>query len=221
MMESRVYFIQAQSGGPIKIGISRDVCERLGSLQTSHPEKLVLLAHRPGGPDVEAHLHRQLTRYRLKGEWFEDCDAVRAEIEMALKHPQTLEDEFPPSRRRDKSGPDYRFMVETFKMALNLHFSGVPSRARLIGSLAGVSSRTAELWLQGKNFPHTANALQFARNHQGMKVWFMALGAAQGMAMDLGVSLEEGWNEIGRKPHEVIRFWHGRDQMLIALGQAP
>jgi hypothetical protein len=39
-----VYFIQAESGGPVKIGKSTRPENRLRQLQTSHPVKLLLLA---------------------------------------------------------------------------------------------------------------------------------------------------------------------------------
>lgn len=87
-MEPRVYFIQAINGGPIKIGFAKNIRRRLVGLQTSHPYELVVLAHRPGSKELEAHLHVKHGRHRLIGEWFEPHTDVLAEVEAAKKFPQ-------------------------------------------------------------------------------------------------------------------------------------
>lgn len=69
-MAERVYFIQAENGGPIKIGYSTDPEARVRALQPGHPERLVLRRSFPGGSLEEAALHRIFARYRLQGEWF-------------------------------------------------------------------------------------------------------------------------------------------------------
>lgn len=65
------YFIQAEDGGPIKIGLSTygKVDDRLKSLQTGNPLRLVVrrLVH----GDHEATLHKHFAAHRLGGEWFE------------------------------------------------------------------------------------------------------------------------------------------------------
>lgn len=76
-----VYFIQAETGGPIKIGTAIDAEKRMASLQLSCPVKLRLLSKRPGGERLERFLHRQFAAYRLHGEWFEpDAPGLRREI---------------------------------------------------------------------------------------------------------------------------------------------
>lgn len=70
-----VYFIQAEDGGPIKIGYSEKrsgVAARLGSLQTGNPRKLVVrhVQDAPRGHVDERDLHERFARYRLNGEWF-------------------------------------------------------------------------------------------------------------------------------------------------------
>jgi hypothetical protein len=66
-----VYFIQAGTDGPIKIGISDNPAKRLAQLQTAHPVGLALLGV---VPDVdlalERELHRRFAAYRMNGEWF-------------------------------------------------------------------------------------------------------------------------------------------------------
>lgn len=62
------YFIQAESGGPIKIGKAVDVAKRLASLQTGSVEKLVVLGWFDG--DREREFHAQFAAFRVSGEWF-------------------------------------------------------------------------------------------------------------------------------------------------------
>ena len=77
-MNGWVYFIQSSRGGPIKIGwTSASVEDRLRSLQTSAPDKLVVLATAAGSRLDEKELHRELSSYRMRGEWFADCSEVR------------------------------------------------------------------------------------------------------------------------------------------------
>lgn len=72
----QVYFIQARSGGPIKIGKAVDPKQRLGQLQTSHPEPLVIIGVMEGGLEMEKQLHIRFSAYRVHGEWFMPCDEL-------------------------------------------------------------------------------------------------------------------------------------------------
>ena len=65
-----VYFIQQGDGGPIKVGVACDPTRRLAELQTGCPDKLRLLATRPGGIQEEHRLHAQFAQSRIRGEWF-------------------------------------------------------------------------------------------------------------------------------------------------------
>lgn len=65
---SFTYFIQAQCGGPIKIGFAKDPQYRLAQLQTGNPEPLVIIALIPG--NVESYLHQLFEHFRISGEWF-------------------------------------------------------------------------------------------------------------------------------------------------------
>lgn len=79
-----VYFIQAVSGGPIKIGTSSDVEQRLSTLQCASPVKLRIIGLISGGIHHEAALHRRLAVHRLHGEWFADAPEVLAAVAEAL-----------------------------------------------------------------------------------------------------------------------------------------
>jgi hypothetical protein len=83
-----VYFIRSERGGPVKIGIARDIDSRLMSLQTAHPYPLKVIAVIPsGGKSKERELHQRFAADRLNGEWFE----WNAEIEEFVNGIQSLE----------------------------------------------------------------------------------------------------------------------------------
>lgn len=74
---SVVYFIQA-AGGPIKIGVTTDINQRLRELQVANPLPLVTLGTIPGTQALERELHLKLTQHRIRGEWFKPDDEVLA-----------------------------------------------------------------------------------------------------------------------------------------------
>ena len=78
-----VYFIQGADGGPVKIGKSYAPESRLRGLQTGSPDALRLVAVIPGYDEVEAKIHRRFAPARIRGEWFEPTNELRAFIEGA------------------------------------------------------------------------------------------------------------------------------------------
>lgn len=81
-----IYFVQSMSGGPIKIGYSQDtrtINNRLASLQTNSPTELMLVGIIEGNKQTEASLHSQFDCVRVRGEWFDPCDAIVTFIERA------------------------------------------------------------------------------------------------------------------------------------------
>jgi hypothetical protein len=83
--EGVVYFIQSEYGGPIKIGHSFDVKKRLGSLQTGHPDKLILLGSFYGSQYDEHELHEKFAPYRIRGEWFQPTEPILEKIKTITK----------------------------------------------------------------------------------------------------------------------------------------
>ena len=66
-----VYFIQEGGRmGPIKIGFSTNVENRLMTLQTANPNPLKLLYSLRGTEAQEATLHERFKHLRMSGEWF-------------------------------------------------------------------------------------------------------------------------------------------------------
>ena len=102
-----VYFIQARTGGPVKIGFAVDLSRRLSELQVGSPVLLRLLGSFAGTRADEAALHEKLATFRSHGEWFvpgPDLRAVLAERlcqipEMFIENP-TIEIPRQPQRRK-------------------------------------------------------------------------------------------------------------------------
>lgn len=65
-----VYFVQADNGGPIKIGFSESPKDRLAALQVNTPSKLRLLAVIEGTNENESALHKRFQKHKIQGEWF-------------------------------------------------------------------------------------------------------------------------------------------------------
>ncbi len=67
----KIYFIQQNDNGPIKIGYTNnDIASRLYELQSANPVKLKILGSFPGGPKDEKEIHKKFKKYKLLGEWF-------------------------------------------------------------------------------------------------------------------------------------------------------
>lgn len=71
MTQTFIYAIYNEFENIIKIGFSNDPVRRLDQLQTSLVHRLDLLLTFVGTSELETKIHRQLKKYRLKGEWFE------------------------------------------------------------------------------------------------------------------------------------------------------
>lgn len=81
-----VYYVQAEVGGPIKIGSAANVERRLIGLQNGSPLLLKLIGVEPGGRLRERELHIKLHYWRLHGEWFSSKSAeVQRELKVARK----------------------------------------------------------------------------------------------------------------------------------------
>lgn len=81
-----VYFVQMGRAGPIKIGYSTNPAARIASMQTSNARELVLIGSIPGDTAVERAIHRELSAYRLRGEWWRPEPAVMRYVRKLLRH---------------------------------------------------------------------------------------------------------------------------------------
>ena len=75
-----IYFIQGESGGPIKIGYATEVSNRIRTLQTGYPDTLKVLLAIPGNINNEKVFHNEFKEFRLHGEWFKPDEAIFEKI---------------------------------------------------------------------------------------------------------------------------------------------
>jgi hypothetical protein len=75
-----VYFIGADTG-LVKIGVSNAPLERITTMQMGSPVLLRFLALREGDYKLEREYHDRFAPMRVRGEWFERCPEIEAEIE--------------------------------------------------------------------------------------------------------------------------------------------
>jgi hypothetical protein len=80
-----VYFVEAESGGPIKIGWAASVKKRVAELQTASHSRLVVLATKAGTRLDETALHDRFRNARLRGEWFEPVPELLELIHLTAK----------------------------------------------------------------------------------------------------------------------------------------
>lgn len=76
-----VYFIQGVSGGPIKIGYTTNLRNRLADLQANSPVQLQVLATVSGTIKDEVYYHRTFSAYRQHNEWFSPAPELLNTIE--------------------------------------------------------------------------------------------------------------------------------------------
>ncbi|MFC5584486.1 GIY-YIG nuclease family protein [Nitratireductor kimnyeongensis] len=70
-----VYFVVSEKQNAFKVGF-RGSAPRIENLQTGNPDKLTLVREINGGRDVEAAIHRELSDYRIRGEWFRETQLL-------------------------------------------------------------------------------------------------------------------------------------------------
>jgi hypothetical protein len=78
-----IYFIQAELGGPIKVGCSFDPERRLRQLQLLCPFKLKLLGRLIGSRADEKKMHEAMRKHHAWGEWFHPSRYLMGMVEMA------------------------------------------------------------------------------------------------------------------------------------------
>jgi hypothetical protein len=75
-----LYFIQDGNDGPIKIGWTTNVRERISRLQMGNPRPLRVVAVILGGEEEESRWHNDYADQRLRGEWFAPSECLLARI---------------------------------------------------------------------------------------------------------------------------------------------
>jgi hypothetical protein len=160
-----IYFVQTESGGPIKIGFAEDVGKRVADLQLAMPHRLVVLGVMDGTRSNEQELHRRLHHIRVRGEWFQDCHELR----------RLIGDHARPFEAKTARDPVKKWppqMAATFHAAL---LAGYPEegRARAIARDAGVTIKQATNWLLKKNYPHLPACIALGASNPAVRDWWI------------------------------------------------
>jgi len=158
---TEIYFVQAEEGGPIKIGLAADPIKRLKSLQSSSPQRLMLLGVLTGTKTVERNLHQRFSAFRLHGEWFTPASDLLKFISGTAR-PATQRGLARQLRRTEGPASEIRKYFKPFFRKCLEPWVG-PDKAWSSVSLAkkiGVDTRTVEGWRTGKRAPTTTHLLR-------------------------------------------------------------
>jgi hypothetical protein len=97
--DADLYIVQVGEYGPIKIGRSKSVKDRLRTLQTGQHEKVRLLAVGVGMGHLEPDFHYAFSAVRIQNEWFEWTRPGRAAVMMLRKGAEITEEVIERLRR--------------------------------------------------------------------------------------------------------------------------
>jgi Putative antitoxin of bacterial toxin-antitoxin system, YdaS/YdaT/Meiotically up-regulated gene 113 len=153
---SFIYFIQAQSNGPIKIGTTRHhPARRMVKIQTDCPWPIKLLGAIEGTSAQEKAIHQTLSFFRTSGEWFSPHPTVMAAIETALRVGKPAEP--PPwSKRAARDNHIARIISKL----------GGPSE---VAKLVGLKQPAVSNWKKRGAFPpKTYTKIQNALSQRGL-----------------------------------------------------
>ena len=105
-----IYFIQSLD--TVKIGYTDNLSARKKQLESANPHGIVVIGTVVGDMNMEKTIHKNLDKYRLNGEWFKNCSAVRNYIDMILR--REIRIRYQQTRFKDDgSWMDYNSGTET------------------------------------------------------------------------------------------------------------
>jgi hypothetical protein len=165
MKSGKVYFVGAP--GRVKIGYTVNPDDRLGKLRQADMEQLSVLLVVDGTRKLEAHLHKTLAPYLIKGEWFRDCAAVRRAMDDCRSAPLVDPDETKPGSALD----ELIFVREASRICLQLHDAARRNGATASEAISLVALKTGlshnRVWQLRYRSPNsvTAGELLALRGH--------------------------------------------------------
>ncbi|MFJ2202390.1 GIY-YIG nuclease family protein [Streptomyces violaceusniger] len=151
----RVYLIGVPGSTTAKIGLARNVPQRLRQIQRMCPVRLEVLWTTPGGRALERALHDHFEAKRSHGEWFvfggDPVSAVREAFATAplLQHEVAAVDDVPAGRVREVNDDDF---VSFETLAAELCKRGICPGAT--GASVRYRSRTHPDWPVGEGRPY-------------------------------------------------------------------
>lgn len=188
-MTGHVYFVEC--GGRIKIGYSTNVEARMKALETGAPHSLTLLATIPGSQGFERAIHSVLGAHRHKGEWFDDCAAVRSLIsEVTIRGYVALSYEEKAAHQRESRSADLTKAV----LIVAHEIFGRHIREPL-AILTGSSVRTVSTWISGQVAIDLAHFLSLVQSEEHGHKFLQAFWDL------LPIGLREAWfaREMARR----------------------
>lgn len=141
---SIVYFIRASDDGPVKIGVTRDLSQRLDTLQAMAHEPLVVIRSIHGSIRTERWLHREFADRRLHREWF------RFHSDMLTVEPPSEDDLL----ANDIAAPVDRTYAAVVVSFIRQKYLPLRRATVTLAADAGTTPRTAENWLAGTHAPN-------------------------------------------------------------------
>lgn len=155
LSESVVYMLRCANGGPVKIGTTKSLTQRVAALQTASAEGLAAIRTIPGTTITERWLHSHFEPGRIAGEWFS-------------YHPDMLTIECPDEDFGEDTVLTAEFLPEVTENTLPATVSNFLRRTMGQETLAttklarklGISKRTAENYVYGRTAPNAAIMLR-------------------------------------------------------------
>lgn len=118
--EKDLYFIEC--GGRVKIGRSKDTDKRQKELEIGMPFESTILHIAKNKGHMEWAVHKGLSSYHVKGEWFELSDSVKAFIEYVKGKDDVMPSYYVFESERTKDMPPAQLFLEyAYKMLSNKH----------------------------------------------------------------------------------------------------
>ena len=149
LSKEKVYF--AAASGRLKVGTTNhEVSDRIREISSHLPEPLTILGWIDGGLPLERAIQSHFSPWHIKGEWFRDCDEIRAGVQKLLTDgPAAIGYDGPmfsselPRRLRSEITRD--FNPKAFGIILRLMWGD--AAARQLSAFAEVDIETASRWL--------------------------------------------------------------------------
>ena len=107
-----IYFIKSEEY--VKVGYSANVEKRFKQYITENPNPITLIAKFNGGFSIEKKIHKQLNKWKHRGEWFKLTDDCKIKIDQIV-----LENKFngEPIFLKDKRGAKaYMILYDILKL---------------------------------------------------------------------------------------------------------
>ncbi|GBQ90051.1 GIY-YIG nuclease family protein [Gluconobacter albidus] len=147
-----VYLAQGKETGLVKIGYSRQTCERIRRLSSTGSDELKLLRAVPGNRILEQWFHAQFKENRCHGEWFKYSPLMET-----VKIPDGLEVD--KTTKSAIQGHGINIQQRIYE-AISDEYADLRKASDRIAKDACTLPRTAKNWLAQTNMPNADSVIQ-------------------------------------------------------------